>query len=99
MTKSLALAFAAFAFSAASALASPLSAPNDGSVGGSLPQQSNVRIAETLPMAAAQSGSDSQTFWGYGRNAYATPSVNVPATPTPLRDSTLGLVNETGGGD
>ncbi|HWA79331.1 MAG TPA: hypothetical protein VG848_03380 [Acetobacteraceae bacterium] len=99
MTKSLALAFAVFAFSAASALASPSDMPNGGSAVGSVPQQNTLQSAESLPPVAAQSAGDSQGFSGYRRNISIPPSVSVPAAPAPVYDSTLGLVNATGGGD
>ena len=99
MSKSFALALAALAFSAASALASPAGPPIGGSVGGSVPQQNSLRTAQALPVAPAQFGRESQGFSGYSGNAFVPPSVSIPAAPAPVRDSTLGLVNETGGGD
>ncbi|HUC18103.1 MAG TPA: hypothetical protein VMA37_10505 [Acetobacteraceae bacterium] len=99
MSKSFALVLAALAFSAASALASPFGAPAGDGVGGSVPQQSRAfQTAQNHSAATTQFGSGSQAFSGYNGNTFVPPSASVSATPAPVRDSTLPLVNETGGG-
>jgi hypothetical protein len=97
MAKSFALALAALVLSAGAALASPSSAP----VAGNVPQQNGTRTAQVIHTPVTQAGGESHSLPGFSDRASIPLTASVPATlaPVPLRDSTLSLVNETGGGD